>query len=77
MEQIIFKVKTRVRKEINWTLEEQRRFPVHEHHLHVEKTFDVVYDYKPTSKFDKVKFIQWQREVLLNHENVLEVLIQD
>tara|TARA_R110002050_G_scaffold57866_7_gene130294 strand:- start:90583 stop:90822 length:240 start_codon:yes stop_codon:yes gene_type:complete len=75
MEEIIFKVRTSKNIPINWDLENQQKFPVHEHYLFGEREFRIVYKFKPTTKFDKEKFIDFYRHQLKKEFNACKVIV--
>lgn len=75
MEEIIFIIKTSKKLSINWELKDQQKFPVHEHYLFGEREFRIVYKFKPTTKFDKEKFIDFYKGQLKREYSASEVKV--
>jgi|GEM_PF-3013074 hypothetical protein len=65
MENLKFKVVKTVKLPIEWKIEDIQKFPVHEHTISEQQEIVVSYQYKPTSKFEKDKFIEFMRRYLM------------
>lgn len=76
METLTFKIKKREVLKINFSLEQMRKYPVHEHYMFKEIEYKVHYEYNPTKKIVKEDLIKFLKVELKKTHKATEVVLK-